>query len=100
MYKKEAALSEIRRYAQDIPTAHFTANTTTGPAPLTVQFTDTGTIENAAAWRWDFGNGFLSKVRNPLFTYHGAGAYNVSLTVTDAENRTWKTVQENYITVT
>ncbi len=61
-----------------------------------MQFTDSGAIENAPAWRWDFGNGFLSKVRNPLFTYHGAGAY----TVTDAEDRAWTTVQENYITVT
>jgi len=103
-YSKFVSLSQVSKHPKDAPaanfTANFTANTTSGPAPLTVQFTDTGTIENPAAWRWDFGNGFLSKVRNPLFTYHGAGAYNVSLTVTDAENRTWTALQENYIAVT
>ncbi|WP_298666605.1 PKD domain-containing protein, partial [uncultured Methanofollis sp.] len=66
-------------YTQHIATA-FTANTTAGEAPLTVQFTDqsTGAI---TAWHWDFGDGTTSEEQNPVHIFE-AGTYDVSLTVT------------------
>ncbi|MDD4254556.1 MAG: PKD domain-containing protein [Methanofollis sp.] len=66
-------------YTQEIATA-FTANTTAGDAPLTVQFTDqsTGAI---TARHWDFGDGTTSDEKNPVHTF-AAGVYDVSLTVT------------------
>jgi PKD repeat protein len=63
------------------PVAAFTANVTSGTAPMTVQFTDqsTGPITN---WSWDFGDGGLSSFQNTSWTYYYAGDYTVSLTVT------------------
>jgi hypothetical protein len=35
------------------------------------------------SWWWDFGNGYYSDLQNPVFQYHQAGTYVISLTVTD-----------------
>mgnify|MGYP000922292211 CR=1 FL=1 len=66
-------------YTQHIATA-FTANTTAGDAPLTVQFTDqsTGAI---TARHWDFGDGTTSEEQHPVHIFD-VGTYDVSLTVT------------------
>src|SRR5207245_649286 len=64
------------------PTANFSANPTSGNAPLTVQFTDqsSGSI---TARDWDFGDGTAhSSALNPSHTYNNAGNYTVMLTVT------------------
>ena len=81
----------------EIPIANFSANTTIGPAPLTVNFTDQST-NNPSSWQWDFGDGGTSIQQSPSYTYNANGVYNVTLTVTnnygsDAENK------DNYITV-
>src|SRR6266568_3947548 len=63
------------------PSANFTANPTSGQAPLTVQFTDqsTGTV---TAWDWNFGDGSAhSSIQNPSHTYTSAGDFTVTLTV-------------------
>jgi PKD repeat protein len=68
------------------PAANFTANPTSGQAPLTVQFTDqsTGTI---TAWDWNFGDGSAhSSVQNPSHTYTSAGDFTVTLTVSCVGN--------------
>jgi parallel beta-helix repeat protein len=63
------------------PVAAFTANVTSGTAPLTVQFTDqsSGGIDS---WSWDFGDGGSSSLQNPSYTYSDAGDFTVDLTVT------------------
>jgi PGF-pre-PGF domain-containing protein len=63
------------------PVAAFTANVTSGDAPLTVAFTDAST--GAATWSWAFGDGNTSTDRNPVHTYTAAGTYTVNLTVTN-----------------
>ncbi|MBI4294977.1 MAG: PKD domain-containing protein [Chloroflexi bacterium] len=71
----------IIRYAgAPPPVADFQVSTTSGGAPLTVQFTDTstGTIDS---WLWDFGDGETSTGQNPSHIYTNAGTYTVSLTV-------------------
>ena len=67
--------------AQLPPTASFTFNPTSGPAPLQVAFADasTGVI---TGWSWDFGDGTSSAARNPSHTYDVPGTYNATLTVT------------------
>lgn len=62
--------------------ANFTAAPTIGPAPLTVQFTDTSTLA-ATGWQWDFDNDGVvdSTQQNPSWTYTGNGLYSVRLTV-------------------
>ena len=61
--------------------ADFSAVVTTGPAPLTVQFTDTST-GNPTGWSWNFGDGKTSTIQNPVHTYTNAGIYSVSLRIT------------------
>jgi PKD repeat protein len=65
------------------PVASFTANPTSGTAPLTVQFTDTST-GSPTSWSWNFGDGATSTAQNPSHTYSGAGSYSVTLTVSNA----------------
>ena len=84
-----------------IPVADFTANTTSGLAPLAVQFTDTSTGTPPTMWNWTFGDigtGNTSIAQNPSHTYTTAGTYSVNLTVSgpDGSNTLIKT---NYITV-
>ena len=66
------------------PSASFTADVTTGPAPTLVQFTDLSAAGSAAitAWFWDFGDGFESTQQNPIHDYGEPGTYTVSLSVT------------------
>ena len=49
--------------------ANFMANTTTGTAPLAVQFTDTSAIGGISAWQWDFNNDGIidSTSQNPSY---------------------------------
>ncbi|MDD4496986.1 MAG: NosD domain-containing protein, partial [Methanosarcinaceae archaeon] len=60
--------------------AAFTANVTSGPAPLTVGFIDASTF-SPTAWAWDFGDGNTSTDRFPVHSYTEAGMYNVTLRV-------------------
>ena len=70
-------------YAQ--PQAVFTA-----PAEVClgtpVNFNDQSTAPNSTVtqWSWDFGNGALSTMQNPVVTYLTAGTYTVKLTITSA----------------
>jgi parallel beta-helix repeat protein len=69
--------------AYSVPVADFTASPTTGPAPLTVNFTDAST-GLVTSWEWDFNNDGTddSTEQNPSYTYASGGAYTVKLTVT------------------
>lgn len=60
------------------PIASFTASSTAGTAPLTVQFTDTSTGP-PTAWEWNFGDGTTSTEQNPVHLYETPGIYTVSL---------------------
>ncbi|NVO66308.1 PKD domain-containing protein [Methanofollis tationis] len=78
---------------------NFTADVTWGTAPLTVQFTDTSTVEDVTSWFWDFGDGFMSTRQHPLYTFHDTGSFTVTLTLTDARNVTWTEAKEGFITI-
>lgn len=77
--------------------ADFSADKTSGTAPLTVQFTDKST-GNVTSWSWDFGDGGTSTEQNPSHVYTAAGDYTVILTVSDGTNSSTET-KSNYITV-
>jgi PKD repeat protein len=69
--------------AGQAPVASFTANPTSGAAPLNVTFTDTST--NApTSWAWTFGDGGTSTAQNPSHSYTTAGTYTAKLTATNA----------------
>ncbi len=79
------------------PVANFSANNTSGPAPLTVSFTDQST-NNPTTWQWDFGDGGTSTQPNPSHTYNIDGSYTVSLFVNNNYGSDTKTIL-NYIEV-
>ena len=82
------------------PVAEFTANVTSGTAPLVVPFTDTSTGGVPTSWLWDTGDGTNSKhAMNATHTFTKAGTYTVSLTVGNAAGNNTVT-KPNYIVVT
>jgi PGF-pre-PGF domain-containing protein len=79
-----------------LPVADFSASSTSGYAPLSVQFTDAS--QNAAGWSWDFGDGTNSTVQSPAHTYNAVGTYTITQTVSNVNGTASKqatvTVQE------
>ncbi|MGH7457408.1 MAG: PKD domain-containing protein, partial [bacterium] len=61
--------------------AGFTANITSGVAPLAVQFADQSNVPSPSAWHWDFGDNTSSAQQNPVHMYTRGGMYNVRLAV-------------------
>jgi PKD repeat protein len=71
------------------PIAAASADSTTGLAPLTVQFSATGSLDpdgGSLTYSWTLGNGTTSAVANPNAVYYDPGTYNAVLTVTDDES--------------
>jgi PKD repeat protein len=71
--------------------ADFSATPVSGPAPLSVQFSDasSGSVTN---WLWNFGDTGVSTLQNPTHVYSASGAYTVKLTVTGSTGTNTKTV--------
>ena len=68
------------------PVANFTATPTSGPAQLTVQFTDQST-GSPTSWTWAFRNSTtgwtqFNTTENPAYPFAG-GSYDINLTVTN-----------------
>jgi chitodextrinase len=82
--------------AQD-PVANFTADNTSGCAPLRVTFTDHSTGD-PDSYSWDFGNGQLSTKPAPVVTYTQPGTYSVRLIVKNASGIDDE-IKTDYITV-
>jgi len=78
-------------------TADFTADQTTGAAPLLVQFSDLSSGD-VTQWQWDFGDGSTSTARAPAHSYDDVGRYTVSLTVS-GPGGTDTRVRSDYIVV-
>ncbi|NBW36587.1 MAG: PKD domain-containing protein [Cytophagia bacterium] len=70
-------------------TVDFTANVTSGCAPLTVQFQD-ATTGSASSWLWNLGknDGSTSTLQNPSAIYTEPGTYTIVLTVNGAVSKT------------
>ena len=99
-YKIQLALlsvSDVVFSGEDAPIANFSANVTSGEAPLTVQFTDLSI--NATSLSWAFGDDATSSESNPSHTYTEAGTYDVTLTTKNADGINVKK-KTDYITVT
>ncbi len=79
-----------RGYITGPITPDFTANVTSGSAPLTVQFTDLSISQPnpIISWEWDFDNNGTvdATTQNPSWTYTDFGFYSVKLTVSDGTN--------------
>lgn len=82
-----------------MPVAEFSADTSSGNAPLTVNFTDLST-NSPISWAWDFENDGIidSTEQNATHTYTIPATYTVNLTVTNAGGPN-SSVKTGYITV-
>lgn len=70
------------------PTASFTANPTSGAAPLAVSFDASSSSDpenDALTYAWAFGDGNTGAGVSPNHTYVNTGTYTVTLTVSDGE---------------
>ncbi|HUC82914.1 MAG TPA: PKD domain-containing protein, partial [Flavisolibacter sp.] len=63
--------------------ADFAMNKTGGCSPLAISFTNLSSTSAGATFRWDFGNGNSSTLKNPSAIYLEEKVYTVTLTVTD-----------------
>ncbi len=72
-------------------TANFTVSKSNGCSPLLVQFTNTTSGASAnATYRWDFGNGNTSTLKNAGAIYREEKVYTVTLTVKDGSQTATK----------
>lgn len=89
---EDSAISRIDYSGSgDSPVARIGTSATSGPAPLTVEFSGEDSFHPgglAFDYAWNFGDGTTSTDPAPTHTFEEAGRYNVSLTVTDTEERT------------
>ncbi len=69
------------------PKAVVNCSTLSGEAPLTVNFSSTGTI-GAASYRWSFGDGSTASIANTNHTFTNAGTYTSKLKVTSSTGLT------------
>ena len=77
-----AAVASVVITNPSAPTAAFTADSTSGVAPLTVNFTNQSI--GATSLSWDFGDQSVkSSSENPTHTYNTQGNYTVTLTATN-----------------
>ena len=83
--------------ADSLPIARFRATPTSGPAPLTVAFTD-DSLGTVTDWQWDFGDGNSSTAQNPTHTYAVTGSYTVTLIAAGPDGSSSLT-RPDYITV-
>jgi FOG: PKD repeat len=75
--------------SSNTPIADFTASSTYGNAPLNVSFNDNST--DATSWYWKFGDGNISRERNPTHNYSTEGNYTVILAVNNTNGWSAKT---------
>lgn len=70
----------------EAPVAVIAADVTEGLAPLEVAFTGDQSTDDIGivSYAWDFGDGTVSNLQNPVHTFDMANIYLVTLTVTDA----------------
>lgn len=83
----------------DNPVVNFTSNQTIGCAPLDIQFTDLSTsgTDSITQWLWDFNDGNISTLQNPIHAYTVQGEFDVKLKVTTI-NGCFKAIEkQNFI---
>jgi PKD repeat protein len=81
-----------------IPEPDFEADKTTGYKGSPIQFTNNSLASSETAWLWEFGDGSVSREKNPEHVYTTGGVYTVTLT---AENNVGlnESTKEDYITI-
>jgi YVTN family beta-propeller protein len=95
---KLAEIIVSKRPAPILPVSNFSTNTTSGNAPLSVQFTDLS--QNTTSMSWDFGDGANSTEKNPIHVYSAVGTYTANLIVSNSNGTSSKKSTINILQVT
>jgi len=85
------------------PTASFTANPTSGVAPLEISFDASSSSDSDGSiisYQWDFKDGATGSGQTINHTFSSTGSYNVRLTITDNEGATDSTTKTITVTET
>ena len=88
---EQVAYLAISAQSNGAPSASFTANSTSGDAPLTVNADANGSSDSDGTitnYNWDFGDGNTAIGVIASHQYTVAGSYAVTLTVTDNDGAT------------
>lgn len=80
-----------------VPVANFSASPTSGCSPLVVTFKDQSSGD-PKFWNWEFGNGQLSNVQNPVVVFPQPGIYSVKLVVKNG-NGTHGITKDSFVVV-
>jgi len=95
----KTAYKEKTIICSEKPDAKFSADITSGYAPLTVQFNDISEPSSSILSRiWDFGDGSQETIKNPVHIFSQPGIYDIKLTVND-ENYSDSELKYSYIQV-
>jgi PKD repeat protein len=78
---------QISQAVKQPPQVSVTSSTTSGQAPLSVNFVSTVTDQDAtvSSYSWTFGDGQTSSAQSPSHIYTSAGDFTATLTVTDSD---------------
>jgi len=76
----------------------FVGSPLTGPAPLTVNFTDLS-LGDVTDWEWNFGDDETSNLQHPTHVYTTPGEYDVALSVGNADGADVSEEKQKYIIV-
>ena len=77
------SIDSIEMMVSEMPDVDFLANPRLGNAPLSTQFLDNVTLNEPVflKYKWKFGDGDTSVLKQPLHTYQKEGIYNITLLV-------------------
>ncbi len=85
----------------DNPIVDFSSGVTLGCYPLHTQFIDLSIASagSISQWQWDFGDGYVSTLRNPTHTYTSQGLFDVKLKVINANGCSKTVTKPSFINV-
>lgn len=79
------------------PVIDFVADTLQGCTPLTIQFTNLSQNAVPGEFLWEFGDGSIAEIDNPIHTYFDDGEYDVRLRGTNNVGVTLENEKTDYI---
>jgi len=68
-------------------TACFTSSRSQGIAPVKISFDPKCSKGEVIEYKWDFGDGYISRAKRPSHTFEKAGKYNITLHIIDKNEK-------------